>query len=197
MSQTVSWRNLLNDLDFFLMLLRFDQDRSEEVRAAGCPYCGSKLHYARYTRKPRGAPAGLPAAYDRRESLCCSADGCRRRVLPPSLRFFGRRVYLGPVFVLVSAMINGITEKRAAELYELVGVSIRTLARWRKWWRKTFPRTVFWQGSRARFMPPPDESLLPASLLECFRQPTESELLLAVLRFLAPLRIGSNWLMGG
>jgi len=186
-SQTVSWRNLLKDPNFFLMLLRLDQDRSEEVRAARCPYCGSKLHYARYTRKPRGAPAGLPAAYDRRESLCCSADGCRRRVLPPSLRFFGRRVYLGPVFVLVSAMINGITEKRAAELYELVGVTKRTLARWRKWWRKTFPRTVFWQGSRARFMPPPDESLLPASLLECFRQPGESESIVAVLRFLAPL----------
>ena len=197
MSHSVSWRNLLNDVDFFLMLLRFDQDRSEEVRAAGCPYCGSKLHYARYTRKPRGAPAGLPAAYDRRESLCCCADGCRRRVLPPSLRFFGRRVYLGPVFVLVSAMISGITEKRAAELYELVGVTIRTLARWREWWRKTFPRTVFWQGSRARFMPPADEWLLPASLLECFRQPTESGLLLAVLKFLAPLRIEPNWLMGG
>ncbi len=185
MSQTVSWRNLLNDVDFFLLLLTFDQDRSKEVRSAGCPYCGSKLHFARYERKPRGAPAGLPASYDRRDSLCCSADGCRRRVLPPSLRFFGRRVYLGPVFVLVSAMINGITEKRAAELYELVGVSIRTLARWRKWWRETFPRTVFWQGSRARFMPPPDESLLPASLLECFRQPGESELIVVVLKFLA------------
>ena len=197
MSQTVSWRNLLNDPDFFLMLLRFDQDRSEEVRAARCPYCGSKLHFARYPRKPRGGPADLPAAYDRRESLCCSADGCRRRVLPPSLRFFGRRVYLGPVFVLVSAMISGITEKRAAELYELVGVTIRTLARWRKWWRKTFPRTVFWQGSRARFMPPPDEWSLPSSLLECFRQPSGSELVVAVLRFLAPLQIGSNSLMGG
>jgi|TARA_B100000315_G_scaffold250004_1_gene282084 hypothetical protein len=106
-------------------------------------------------------------------------------------------VYLGPVFVLVNAMINGITEKRAAELYELVGVTIRTLARWRKWWRKTFPRTVFWQGSRARFMPPADESLLPASLLECFTKPTESEHVLEVLRFLVPLTTGSNLLMGG
>jgi hypothetical protein len=92
-------------------------------------------------------------------------------------------------------MIHGITEKRAAELYALVGVTIRTLARWRQWWRKAFPRTVFWHGSRARFMPPADESLLPASLLECFRRPTESELLLAVLRFLAPLKIWPNLLM--
>ena len=194
-AQAVSWRNLLDNRDFFLLLLALDRDLSEEVRAEGCPYCGSALHFARYERKPRGAPAGLPAAYDRRESLCCSADGCRRRVLPPSLRFFGRRVYLGPVFVLVCAMIHGITEKRAAVLYDLVGVSIRTLARWRTWWRQTFPRTVFWHGARARFMPPADESLLPGSLLERFCQPTESERLLAVLRFLAPLTFGSNSLM--
>jgi hypothetical protein len=189
-SQSVSWRNLLNNVHFFLMLLRLDQDRSKEIRAEGCPYCGSTLHYARYERKPRGGPAGLPAAYDRRDSLCCSADGCRRRVLPPSLRFFGRRVYLGAVFVLVSAIIHGITEKRAAELYAMVGVTIRTLARWRKWWREVFPNSVFWHGGRARFMPPPDESLLPASLLECFHQPRKSELLLAVLKFLAPLGSG-------
>jgi len=185
------WHNLLQDSRFFLLLLAFDRDLAEQVRAEGCPHCASVLHYGRYERKPRGVPDGLPQEYDWRESLCCSADGCRRRVLPPSLRFFGRRVYVGPVFVLACVMIHGITEKRAAVLRELVGVSIRTLARWRAWWRKAFPGSSFWGAMRARFLPPVEESFLPASLLERFDSPTESERLLAVLRFLAPLTAGS------
>ena len=186
------WHNLLRDSRFFFLLLAFDQDLAEEVRAKACPHCRSTLHYGRYERKPRGVPPGLPQEYDRRESLCCSADGCRKRVLPPSLRFFGRRLYTGPVFVLACAMIHGITEKRAAVLRDLVGVSIRTLARWRDWWRKAFPQSSFWQAMRARFVPPVEESLLPASLLERFRWPTESDRLLAALKFLVPLTVGSN-----
>jgi hypothetical protein len=113
-------------------------------------------------------------------------------VRPPSLRFFGRRVYVGPVFVLSCAMIHGITEKRAAVLRELVGVSIRTLRRWRAWWRKAFPSSGFWRAMRSRFAPPVEDSSLPGSLLERFNQPEESECLLAGLRFLAPLTAGAN-----
>ena len=108
------------------------------------------------------------------------------------MRFFGRRVYVGPVFVLACVMVHGITEKRAAVLHELVGLTIRTLARWRTWWRKTFPQTTFWRGAGARFAPPVDESLLPASLLERFSQATAADRLLAVLRFLGPLTAGSH-----
>ena len=192
MTQSAPWRKLLCDSRFFMLLLTFDRDLAKQVRAKGCPHCGARLHFGRYERKPRGIPQGLPPEYDRRESLCCSADGCRKRVLPPSLRFFGRRVYVGPVFVLACVMIHGITEKRAAMLHELVGVTIRTLARWRAWWRKAFPHTTFWRAARARFAPPVDESLLPASMLERFCQPAASEHLLAVLRFLGPLTAGSN-----
>ena len=196
MTQSARWRNLLRDSNFFLLLLAFDRDLALQVRAKGCPHCEARLHFGRYERKPRGIPQGLPPEYDRRESLCCSAVGCRKRVLPPSLRFFGRRVYVGPVFVLACAMIDGITEKRAAMLYELVGVTIRTLARWRAWWRKAFPHTTFWRAARARFASPVEELLLPASLLERFPQPAASEHLLAVLRFLGPLTAGSNCPMG-
>ncbi|MAF17779.1 MAG: hypothetical protein CMG93_17740 [Marinomonas sp.] len=191
-TQSASWRNLLRDSSFFLLLLTFDRDLANQVRAKGCPHCGARLHFGRYERKPRGTPLGLPPEYDLRESLCCSADGCRKRVLPPSLRFFGRRVYVAPVFVLACVMIGGITEKRAAMLYELVGVTIRTLARWRAWWRKAFPPSTFWRAARARFALPVKESLLPASLLERFCQPAASDHLLAVLRFLRPLTAGSN-----
>jgi len=191
-----AWQKLLRESSFFLLLLSFDQDLAREVRARGCPHCGSALHAGRYWRKPRGAPPGLPAEYDRRESLCCSAEGCRKRVKPPSLRFFGRRVYLGPVFVLASAMIHGITEKRAAAIRDLVGVSKRTLERWRTWWRKAFPQSGFWQGARGRFDSPVSPSCLPASLLERFGQPGSSECALGALRFLAPLTAGSGCPMG-
>jgi len=186
------WQKMLRESSFFLLLLRCDRDMAEEVRARGCPHCGSALHYGRYERKPRGGPAGLPPEYERRESLCCSAQGCRKRVRPPSLRFFGRRVYLGPVFVLVSAMIHGITEKRAAALGGLVGVSRRTLERWRSWWRSTLPRSGFWRAARARFASPVAPSSLPASLLDRFGQPGDSQCALGALRFLAPLTGGSG-----
>jgi hypothetical protein len=186
------WQNLLRESSFFLVLLGYDRDLADQVRSRGCPYCGSKLHFGRYWRKPRGGPPGLPPEYERRESLCCSAEGCRKRVLPPSLRFFGRRVYQGPVFVLISAMIHGITEKRAAALWDLVRVSKRTLERWRRWWRKTFPSTAFWRSARARFASPLDHTRLPASLLERFGDCGKSDSALRALKFLVPLTAGSN-----
>jgi hypothetical protein len=191
------WQKLLRESSFFLILLSFDRDVAAEARARGCPFCGSTLHAAHYWRNPRGAPPGLPAEYERRESLCCSAEGCRKRVTPPSLRFFGRRVYLGPVFVLVSAMIHGISEKRAAELRDLVGVSARTLGRWRTWWREAFPQTGFWKRARARFGSPVDPCCLPASLMERFGQSGEVECALRALKFLAPLTAGSGCPMEG
>jgi len=68
---------------------------------------------------------------------------------------------------------------------------MRTLARWIRWWRKSFPQTAFWRSSRGRFTPLPKESALPASLLERFSPPGESERLLAMLRFLSPLTAGT------
>ncbi|MCP4898495.1 MAG: hypothetical protein GY906_16090 [bacterium] len=130
-----------------------------------------------------------------RESFCCAEEGCRRRTTPPSLRFLGRRVYLGAVVVLVSAMLHGITEKRAKAIREFVGVNQQTLERWREWWQENFTRTQLWKGVRARFVPAVDSSKLPASLLERFGEPTKPEALLAVLRLLTPLTAGSNCAM--
>jgi len=127
------WHKILQDSSFFLTLLSFDRDLAEQYRSAGCPVCGGALHSARYRRQPRGGPAGLPPDYELRESFCCSVEGCRRRLTPPSVRFLGRRVYFGVVVIVVSAKLHGITEKRAAAMRELVGVSRRTLHRWRQW----------------------------------------------------------------
>jgi hypothetical protein len=158
---------VLGDVNLYRLLLLADLDLAAEARARSCPTCGGSLHSARYPRKPRGgAPAELSEEYSRRESLCCSV--CRRRTTPPSVRFLGRRVYLGAVVLLVSAMTGGVTAKRATAMQRLVGVSIRTLQRWRAWWLRTLPRTLYWKEARARFLPPLDERMLPASLLGRF-----------------------------
>ena len=107
--------------------------------------------------------------------FCCAAAGCRKRVTPAALRFWGRRVYLGPVFVLVFSLHHGVTQKRTEELRKQLHeptLSRHTLRRWRQWWLQVFPRSSFWTTGRARFMPPVDEQLLPASLLERLVKPT-------------------------
>jgi hypothetical protein len=93
---------------------------------------------------------------------------------------------LAHVFVLVSSMIGGITEKRAAELRDLAGVSIRTLFRWREWWHEAFPKTSFWKQARARFSGTVDTERLPGSLLECFRGDDEGRVR-RLLFFLLPM----------
>lgn len=185
------WQKTLRGSSFFLALHLFDRDLAEQYRNEGCA-CGGKLHRAAYFRKPRGEPFGLPEGFCVRESFCCCREGCRRRVTPPSLRFLGRRVYLAAAVVLVSAMVGGITEKRATAMRELIGVSRRTLHRWRQWWRESFMRTEFWRAMRARFVPPVDEQGLPASLLERAGKRGLPESLLVVLELLKPLTAGAR-----
>lgn len=175
----------------FELLFAIDQDLAANARAAGCPACGGRLHSARYPRKPRGGPADLGPEYDWRFSFCCAAEGCRRRATPPSVRFLGRRVYLGAVVVLVTALQAGITPLRAQRLHELLGVTVRTLTRWRSWWRTTFVATAFWRAVRGRFMPSVTVETLPASLLERFRGPDQRSRLVHLLRFVCPLTTAS------
>jgi hypothetical protein len=83
-------------------------------------------------------------------------------------------------------LTGGITAARAARLREWVGVNVRTLTRWRVWWRETFVASAFWRGAHGRFMPPVAIERLPASLLERFAG-DERTRLLHVLVFLTPL----------
>jgi hypothetical protein len=177
---------LLRDASLYEQLLAFDLDLAAEARAAGCASCAGILHSARYPRKPRGGRDDLGPDYATRLSFCCAADGCRRRTTPPSVRYLGRRVYLGVVVVLVTAMLGGITRTRAAQLRAWLGVSRRTLQRWRAWWQGTFVASAFWRGAQGRFMPPVAIETLPASLLERFAG-DERARLLHTLAFLAPL----------
>jgi hypothetical protein len=175
----------MSEASFYEWLERIDGELAESARAEGCG-CGGVLHRATYPRKPRGGPRELGAGYDRRWSFCCARRDCRQRRTPPSVRFLGRRVYLGAVVVLVSAMLNGPTPRRVATLSALVGASRRTLERWRRWWRTTCAESCFWKAAAGRFVRPPTRAQLPHSLLERFAGDARGRLV-AALRFLAPL----------
>ncbi len=184
---------ILSDASFWEFLLRLDENTAAKVRARGCPYCGAAIHSARYRRKPRGvARTVLGAHYEHRLSFCCSRDGCRRRITPPSVRFLGRRVYLGAIVVLVSALSHGLNDRRVARLEELFGVRRRTLQRWRRWWRTTFTDSACWRALQGRFADALDRRRLPASLLERFVTTDWRGQLLQGLEFLAALPTRSS-----
>jgi len=164
----MSLLKLLDGGSFYHVLERIDAELAETTRRAGCVRCEGKLHRAYYPRKPRGGPPGLPKSYGCRASYCCAVDGCRSRATPPSVRFLARRVYLGAVVVLASALQHGVSAFRAGKLKELFGVSRQTLLRWRTWWLEAFPASRFWRSLRGRLMPAVDEAALPCSLVERF-----------------------------
>lgn len=180
--------SILADPRLHELLLLIDQDLAEAVRAGGCP-CGGRLHRADYQRKPRGMAVEPGRVYARRLSWCCGA--CRRRRTPPSVRFFGRRVYLAAVVVVVSALAQGLTQSRMEWLRQRVGVGLRTVGRWRAWWREVFVATRFWKAARALIQPPVDTERLPVSLLERFAGGDPVARLGRVLRFVSPLTTSS------
>ena len=179
---------LLADGQLYELLQRFDEDLAAEHRAGGCTRCGGVLHSARYPRKPRGFVGRLTpgSGYGWRLSFCCAGPDCRKRATPRSLRFLGRKVYLGAVVVLISALRCGPTPTRLRTLQELVGVSRRTVLRWCKWWCEELVDTPFWRAASASVMPPVAPTQLPASLLERFAG-SARERLLGLLRFIAPI----------
>jgi hypothetical protein len=185
------YSTLLADATFHELLLVFDQDIAISARREQCLLCRGVLHSGRYRRKPRGRPAGLGEEHDWRFSFCCARDGCRTRRTPPSFRFLGRKVYLAAMVVLIAIMREGATAARMRQLSALVGVSRRTVDRWRRWWRDTFTASPFWQIGRATFMPPVDQDRLPASLIERFTG-GGAERLIALLRFIAPITGGDR-----
>ena len=178
--------SVLARASLFALLLHVDEELAACARQGGCPHDGGRLHRGDFERKPRGAGARLSRAARIRFSFCCSNRECRRRVTPPSVRFLGRRVYLGAVVVLLSTMRHGGTARRQERLRELFGVSPRTVQRWRRWWRETFPQTPCWKEARGRLRASSDLAVLPDDLLTCWVGDDEGRLL-GVLRLLRPL----------
>jgi hypothetical protein len=159
-----------------------DWDLTRGVQQGGCLLCGGRLDRSDYGRKPRGGPE----QWDERLSLCCATHGCRKRHTPPSVRFLGRKVYVGIVVILVSAMRHGLNPGAARILGQSLGIDRRTLERWKTWWQEIFALSEFWKAVRARFAPPICNQTLPLSLCEAF-DIERRDRLLELLKFLAPI----------
>jgi hypothetical protein len=156
----------LADSRFYRFLFKIDQDISTGVQSDGCPHCGGLLHFACYPRKPRSNDRSLLGRHDEyRLSFCCAEEGCRRRVTPPSVRFLGRKVYLGFFVVLVTAMEHGLTPKRRQQLIDELNLDPQRLSHWRKWWREIFSASRCWRAQEGNFIPPIEVDELPGALL--------------------------------
>lgn len=152
------------------------------------PFCGGPLHCAHYPRKPRGGPPDLQEAFEIRFSLCCARAGCRRRVLPPSVRFWGRRVYWAPVLLLISALRQKQNPDVTLErLKGFCGVWRSTVKRWQRYFRELFPQSVTYRRLSGRLIPPIAADQLPGALLARFCQafPEPEAALVGCLRTLA------------
>jgi hypothetical protein len=145
-------------------LYQLDKLIAEQIRSCNCLFCGAVLHVAMYPRKPRGVSRGqLGKEYECRFSFCCKE--CRRRCTPPSVRFLGRKVYLGVMVVLAAAAAQGLTDQRYQKLVEHLPLSRYTLQRWLIWWQEQLPETPFWRKLQGR-VPSISQAPLPAAILD-------------------------------
>lgn len=172
----------------FALLEQVDEQIARRVAAKRCPACKGPLHRGDYDRKPRGAllvPAGETSV--RRFSLCCGREGCRKRALPPSVRFLGRRVYFGLV-VIVASLVAQVVEAAPA-LQRATGVPARTTRRWVGWWRDAFLSTAVFVALRARLLGVALDQLPASVLLRLPGSPLEQ--MRTMLWLLAPLTTSS------
>ena len=177
----------VSDSNFHLLLNKIDHEISEAARQKGCSYCGHSLHQADYPRSPAGLPAEFREHYNERHSLCC--DTCRKRTTPPSVRFFGRRWFPAPLFVLISILTIGVNERRLSQVKRHFGISVSesTWKRWRRWWRELFLKTPFWQQAKGHVLIPIEETKsIPRALLSLFEGGLENKMR-HLLKFLSPL----------
>lgn len=181
--------------EFFEGLMAVDEAIVEKAAAEPCRDCGGPLYRGDYPRKPRGGRlAGAAEAFTRRFSLCCGRDGCRHRATPPSVRFLGRRVYVGAVVIVATAVALTAIAVRAA--VQATGVPAVTTRRWSRWWRGPFTKSGPFTELSARMVPGPDPRRLPLSWLERLSgDPSAS--VAKLLTWLAPLTTtrpyGSPW----
>ena len=160
---------LLKNKSLFYDLYTIDKDIAVQCRQMPCPFCGGTLHYANYFRKPRGEPDGVDEKCFIRFSLCCGNEGCRHRVMPPSCRFMGRKVYWYIVIlVIVSDWQNKVRKINVFRLSKLFGISRNTIVRWIEFFKNIFPFSSQWQKLRGQASAFISNHDLPSNLVNYF-----------------------------
>lgn len=181
------YQALLADASLPSFLLQIDDDLADKARAGDCLFCGARVHSARFPRKVRGGPWNLDDSHDRRHSFCCSREGCRRRLTPPSVRFIDRGIYLSVVVVLAGLLLQGTTAWRLEHLSQRLGVSRRTLGRWRAWWQQRFAQTETWRRLRGRLSGLDPHETHPKAIIDRVEGETISDRVIALMKLLAPM----------
>lgn len=177
---------LIQKSNLFHLLHLIDLDLAKQQQQGRCPYCGGPLHQARYKRKVWGVPGGTPEEHLMRQSLCCGRQECRRRSLPPSCIFWGRRFYWAGVILVVMALRQRRPQGASArQITKQFGISRKTLFRWMVYFQEVFPHSAQWQRLRGRISPIVRDEALPGSLLGYFLKHGAEQGLIACLRFLA------------
>jgi len=162
---------------FFHTLLLIDIDLAAQCQQDGCPHCGGPLRYSNYKRKPRGCLEELDDKVCLRLSLCCGREGCRRRTIPPSCRFHGRKVYFAAIVLVVVAMRQRRRgSASAAKLRAAFGVSWETVRRWMTYFDEVFPSSSGWKGIRGSVHVSVRDNDLPAGLLEVMVEQSSSRI---------------------
>lgn len=69
--------------------------------------------------------------------------------------------------VLISAMLNGRSPELEKIMFEF-NVNIKTLKRWRQWWKDFFPTTKFWKKLKGELLG--EVELFPLKLLVILQQ---------------------------
>lgn len=158
---------------FFQELCKKDHEMFLKEKSGRCS-CGGRLDTAHFKRKPRG----LGEKEETRYSLCCCVEGCRKRLTPRSLRFFGRKIYVAWVVIL------------AIDFFKELGLSTQmsrqTIARWKNLWRDQLSeQNSFMRRARSLLPPGFPESKSPGALLPIFKFPEKSSWI-PILKFFIP-----------
>jgi hypothetical protein len=178
----------------YSLLHDIDVELYEQTKEAGCPHCvdqkddAGRLDDAFYERKPRGGPDDLPDQLRLRRSLCCSREGCRRRTLPPSCLYLGRKVYWRLVILVVLVCRQRRCESVSyRKLTALLGVSRSTVWRWMELYAARFAGSEEWTERQGLIGGEVGDSTVFASVWKSFRahQDDRDEAMVAMVRFFA------------
>jgi len=157
------YTNLLSNTSFLEKLISIDLELLEKDWNRPCPRCGGRLDRSDFVRKPRGIEVE-PNGFCLRFSLCCRQDGCRKRLTPPSVRFFNRRVWVAPVFLVASILAGDSSKSQIVEFCKRLRISRKTLNRWRRWWSSDFVNSALWMQLKSRLNCTVDEQKIITSI---------------------------------
>lgn len=175
--------NCVINIRFFLFLRDIDLVLAKESKAQNCHHCGGILDVSNYLRKPRGIKETRDDDISHiRFSFCCRK--CRKRMTPQSVRFLGRKVYVG--MCVIFAM--------SAEWLQVTFTKIcrQTLARWRRYWNGILcDSSRFWKKVKCQLPPNFQTNGSPVPIIELFLEndAKQEEVYSRILKFFSPLSV--------